>query len=298
MRIGYPCINLTLDCSSARAFRLRSFSEARFVETVDANLSCLLRIFRFNRQHDLLFFRITSDLIPFASHPVCTLEWQQRFRRRLEEVGRYIEDSNMRVSMHPDQFTLINSVRHDVFERSERELRYHAEVLDLMGVGMSAKIQIHVGGVYGDKHKSIARFIHRYSELGPRIRRRLVIENDDRSFALADCLRIHDKTGVPVVFDSLHHDLNNCDEPLNEALASAARTWDPKDGLPMVDYSTQAAGARRGKHAESIDPEHFAAFLAKTKEQDFDLMLEIKDKDKSALAALQIADMSGCSLVT
>jgi len=201
MRIGYPCINRTLECRGNRTFRLKSYSEERLIETVAGNLDCLLCILEFNVEHGLLFFRITSDLVPFASHPVCRVDWGEHFRRELGRIGRFINKHKIRISMHPDQFTLINSLKDEIFERSRRELLYHARVLDRLGLNRTAKIQIHVGGVYGDKPAAIRRFIARYQTLEEEIRRRLVIENDDISYTLADCLEISAATGIPVLFD-------------------------------------------------------------------------------------------------
>ncbi len=62
-----------------------------------------------------------------------------------------------------------------------------------------------------------------------------------------------------------------------------------RDGIPMVDYSTQHPGRRAGAHAEGIDPVDFRSFLDASRPFDFDIMLEIKDKEKSALTALSIA---------
>lgn len=288
MKIGYPCINRTIECKGNRTFRLKSYSEERLVETVTNNLECLESILRFNSDHGLLFFRITSDLIPFASHPICTFHWQETFRNQFRSIGRYIEDHNIRISMHPDQFTLINSQREDVFLRSLRELVYHADVLELMGLDMTAKIQIHVGGVYGEKKRSMDRFIERYESLDRRIAQRLVIENDHRSYTLSDCLEIHHQTGIPVLFDSLHHALNNHDESIEESVRNASKTWKRHDGLPMTDYSLQEPGARPGTHAKSIDLNNFADYLEETGFTDIDIMLEIKDKETSALRALPI----------
>lgn len=288
MKIGYPCINRSLDCRGNRTFRLKSYSQEKLIETVGENLSCLHTMLMYNVEHDLLFFRITSDLVPFASHPVCDVDWQQYFRHMFEKIGDYIKDHNIRISMHPDQFTLINSLREDVFERSCRELEYHCQVLDLMQLDLDAKVQIHVGGVYGDKPASIQRFIERYQQLDPLIRRRLIIENDDRQYALQDCLSISGEVSIPVLFDVFHHRLLNQNESLNEAIKAAGQTWSKKDGILMVDYSSQQPEKRLGSHAESIDTDDFAMFLQQTRELDFDIMLEIKDKEKSALKAVQI----------
>jgi UV DNA damage endonuclease len=190
--------------------------------------------------------------------------------------------------MHPDQFTLINSREEDIFRRSEQELRYHAQVLDLMQLDATAKIQIHVGGVYGDKDSSIQRFIERYRLLDGCIKKRLIIENDERSYTLVDCMRIHKEIGIPVLFDVLHHQANNDGLSLTDAFRLFPKTWRKHDGLPMVDYSSQERGGRLGKHAVHINVKNFSSFLRAIKGYDVDIMLEIKDKEKSCLQALAI----------
>ncbi len=288
MKIGYPCINLSLPCRSSRTFRLASYSEERMRSTVKNNLDCLMETLKFNKENNLLFFRITSDLIPFASHPVCTFPWQKEFRENLREIGRFIKKHKIRVSMHPDQFTLINSPDKDIFYRSVTELSYHAEVLDLLGTDMTSKIQIHVGGSYGNKRESMTRFIERYMTLPVKIQRRLVIENDERIYNVKDCISVHKKTGMPVVFDTLHHRCNSGGESMNKAFLRAYSTWKGKDGLPIVDYSSQDRTKRTGSHSASINLGDFGLFIAKTKGFDFDIMCEIKDKEKSALKARDI----------
>jgi len=285
MKVGYPCLNRTIGCTPGRTFRLASYSAGRLAEAVNWNLDCLERILEFNRDNGLLFFRVTSDLIPFASHPVCVFPWPQKFARRFDVLGRLIRHSGMRISMHPDQFTLINSPDEGIFRRSIAELAYHARVLDLLGLDRTARIQIHAGGAYGDKPGSLDRFCLRFERLDEPVRRRLVVENDDRLYGIADCLEISRRTRVPVLFDSFHHRLNNRGESAAEALRLAAATWKRSDGPPMVDYSSQKRSERRGSHAESIDLAHFARFIATTGDMDFDIMLEIKDKEKSALRA-------------
>jgi UV DNA damage endonuclease len=130
------------------------------METVAGNLSCLIRILKFNLRHNILFFRISSDLVPFASHPICKFNWQEVFKDKLRQIGNFVKSYGMRVSMHPDQFILINSPHLRILRRSIKELKYHCQVLDLMGHGPSAKIQIHVGGIYGDKEKILKAYCY------------------------------------------------------------------------------------------------------------------------------------------
>jgi UV DNA damage endonuclease len=289
MRIGYPCINRTIGCSPSRTFRLASYSDNRLRDIVQTNLSCLEKIIRFNAEHHLLFLRITSDLVPFASHPVCTFPWEEHFSGEFDRLGAYIRNLGFRISMHPDQFVLLNAPDEGVLSRSIDELSYHAQVLDLMGLDHSAKIQIHVGGVYGDKIKGMDRFARQVDQLDPTIKNRLVIENDERSYTIPDCLAIHEQTGIPVIMDSFHHALLNDGKEFADLLDPVRRTWKMADGIPMVDYSSQEPGKRSGAHTEHIVPADFRQFLTITQPADFDVMLEIKDKERSALEALYIA---------
>lgn len=247
-----------------------------------------MEILEFNLKHGLLFFRISSDLIPFASHPVCTFPWQSEFKTAFKKIGVFIKKHKMRVSKHPDQFTLINSPDINIFKRSVAELMYHADVLDLLETELSAKIQIHVGGAYGKKEESMKRFIKRFRMLPARIKRRLVIENDERIYSVQNCVSLHGETGIPVVFDTLHHHCNNDDEGMLYAFKNAYHTWKRNDGLPIVDYSTQDSSRKKGAHSNSIQTADFSSFVRQTKGFDFDIMCEIKDKEKSALKASQI----------
>jgi UV DNA damage endonuclease len=291
MRIGYPCINNSIGCKADSRFRLASYSEKRIQDVVKNNLRCLQNILQYNLKHDLLFFRISSDLVPFASHPICKFNWMNVFRGEFESIGNFIKYNKMRISMHPGQYVLLNALDENIRSRSIAELTYHCNLLDSLGLDKSAKIQIHVGGAYGDKIQALTRFVNACRSLESPIRSRLVIENDERLFSLKDCLDIHARTGIPVVFDTLHHRLLNNGESLPEAIHKASCTWDKKhDGILMVDYSDQEEGERLGAHSYDINLESFRHFLQCIKEFDFDLMLEIKDKEKSALQAKSIID--------
>jgi len=295
MKIGYPCINQTLDCSSSRTFRLASYSEERLLETVEQNLNCLQRILEYNVQHDLLFFRLSSDLVPFASHEINKYNWQEHFKMTFRELGSYIRSNNMRISMHPDQFVVLNSPNAQTVKNSIAELVYQGSILDLMELDTTAKLQIHGGGAYGDKPAAMQRFAEVYHTMLPdAVKARLCVENDDRTYTLQDCLQLHELTGVPIIFDNLHHECVNNGEPMREAVAMAAATWNiENDGILMMDYSAQSPGERKGKHVQHIQEQLFHDFLAETEGLNMDIMLEIKDKEASALKAVEVARALG-----
>lgn len=288
MKIGYACLNYSIGFQANKTFRLASYTDERFIETAANNLNALHRILEFNAEHDLMFFRISSEIFPFASHNVLKVDWQEHFNGQIDEIGALIRRHKMRISMHPDQFVLINSPRPEVVEASIKDLLWHSQLLDSLSLDDTAKVQIHVGGVYGNREDAMKTFITNYYKLPELIRRRLVIENDDKCFPLADCLKIHEAVGIPIIFDNFHHECLHHGETLVDAIVTAQRTWGQRDGLMMVDFSHQQLGAVKGKHADTIDLAVFEKFLKATTALDFDIMLEIKDKEKSALKAMDV----------
>lgn len=290
MKIGYPCVNETLECSAATTFRLASYSPERLVPTVATNLACLQQILEWNVAHGLFFFRMGSGIVPFGSHEVNTFPWQTHFANEFRALGEYIKQHNLRISFHPDQFVVLNSPDPAIVQRSVAELVYQGSMLDLMGLDSTAKLQIHAGGAYGDKGAALARWTETFDTLLPdAVKVRLVVENDDRLYSLRECLSLHDITGVPILFDNFHHECLNHGEPMREALRLAAATWHPtRDGVLMMDYSSQAPDERRGKHTDTLVPELFRGFLADLDGLEVDMMFEIKDKEASAVRALGI----------
>jgi UV DNA damage endonuclease len=288
MKIGYPCINRSIGCSSNKKFRLANFTREKFNETVRNNLNCLDKIVDYNVENNMLFLRISSETIPFASHEVCTLDWKKIFKNELNNIGIKLKENKFRVSMHPGQFTLLNSPNEKIVEKSLAELEYHADFLNAMGLDNTAKIQIHVGGVYGDKDSAIKRFINTFGIASNKIKSRLAIENDDYHYSVKDCLRINKETNIPIILDNLHLECLNDGESLIEAYNIIKGTWSKEDGIPMLDYSSQQKDARIGKHTEHLDSNHFKEFIDIMQNQEFDLMFEIKDKEKSVLEAQRL----------
>ena len=283
MRIGYACINTSIDCTSNATFRLKSYSEKLLREKIKSNLECLKKILAWNISHNIKFFRIGSSLIPFASHQINKLIWEKEFEKEFKEISNIISKNKIRITMHPDQFVVLNSPNEKTLKQSINEIEYHSRDLEQLKTDEKAKILIHVGGVYGDKPKSIKRFIENYNKLPKKIKKHLVIENDDKSYSVKDCLEINKKTSVPIVFDIFHHQCLNNGESLNQAFSQIKKTWMKKDGCPILHYSEQKTNARKGSHSETISAKKFKETIEKIKSKDFDIMLEVKDKEKSTL---------------
>jgi UV DNA damage endonuclease len=284
IRIGYACINTKLDPSN-RTCRLKNATPEKILELAAANVEALQPILDWNAAHGIELFRITSDLIPFGSHPINTVPWWRILKSQFARLGDFIARKGLRVSMHPGQFTILNSPRREVVANSVKELEYHTAVLDALGVDSSHKIVIHLGGVYGDKAESLSRFVENCKRLNSRIRARLVIENDERCYTVEDVLGASRAIGVPVVFDVFHHVWNPALEalPVRLIIGLAAKTWRKRDGRVKIHYSDQWPGGPAGAHSKSINVGKFLRFYETIHDLDLDIMLEVKDKEQSVL---------------
>jgi UV DNA damage endonuclease len=285
IRIGYCCIN-TLLPSPNRTCRLRNATPDSILDLARQNLAALGRILQWNLDHGILLFRISSETIPFGSHPINPQSWQGILQPELSAIGEFVKSNRMRVSMHPGQYTVLNSIREEVVSASLAELDYHAQFLEAIGQDFSSKIILHLGGTYGDKALSLQRFIANFRKLPERVQKRLVVENDEKNYTLSDALDVNDEIGVPVVFDVFHHSWNSSfpGESLTNLIHKAAATWKVQDGPPKVHYSNQWVGKPPGSHSKSIDLQAFAHFYTQVMDQRLDIMLEVKDKEQSVLA--------------
>lgn len=289
MNIGYVSQTFGLPNEKFKIVRLKNATDEKLLELIEHNLNNLMKIMEYNIENHVHMFRIISDVIPFGSHEVNTLKWWDLFSDQLEEIGNKAKEHAIRLSMHPGQYTVLNSPDPDVVERSVIDLTYHTRFLDAMKLDSSHKIILHVGGVYGDKESAMARFIENYQKLDTSIQKRLIIENDDRQYTVADVLFIAKETGAPVVFDNLHHECHP--DPAKsemEWLMEVRKTWKSEDGRQKIHYAQQDADKRLGAHSQTIDLEQFNDFYQRIPTQEIDIMLEVKDKNLSAFKALNL----------
>lgn len=289
VRLGYACIPLDGGGQSGRTCRLAGATPDRLRELIAGNLDGLAATLRYNRGLDVRLFRITGQLIPFASHPVNTLRWWEEFAAPLAAIGAYARAEGMRLSFHPGQYTALSSPRPEVVAAAGRDLTAAARVLEAMGLGQAHKIVVHGGGTYGDPPAAMARFAAVYRALPDRVARHVVLENDERAYAAAAVLAVHERCGVPIVFDALHDAVNpgpaaGSGAPGRAArLAACLRTWREADGRPKTHFSSQDERKQRGAHAEYVDAASFSAFAADTGAVAVDCMLEAKAKERALL---------------
>lgn len=288
MAIGYACLTIGVPGTSISSCTLKNATQDNIHSLILKNLAALEVMLDYNIRHGIQLFRISSDLIPFGSHPINQVTWWNDYRAYFEVLGDKIKKSGLRVSMHPGQYTVINSNDPGVVERSVQELVYHARFLDTLGVDRTNKLVLHIGGVYGDKITATNNFIREYARLPEEVKRRLVIENDERCYNINEVLEISKACGAPVVFDNLHHRINPPTEKLldYEWIRRCSNTWKPEDGRQKIHYSQQKDQAPPGSHSDTIFLQPFTEFYQPLSEVAPDIMLEVKDKNLSAIKCI------------
>lgn len=264
-------------------------------------------------------YRMASDLAPYVTHPeLPQFHGQiQECADELAAVGEVARQSGLRLSFHPSAYTVLNAADEDIAAKSASELTALAQMLDGMQLGPEAVVVTHVGGLYDDRAASLERFVRRFHNLPEPTQRRLALENDDRAYNIGDTYAVHERTGIRLVLDQLHHLCNPAPGvTLRQALDMAFGTW-PADQTPKIHFSTpQTAmvlsdqrdelGRKRRllrqprlcQHADLIDPFAFLDLLRTVEGcRDFDVMLECKAKDLALLRLRRHLDQLAPHLV-
>ena len=230
------------------------------------HLKCSLehvdQILDYLHAHQLDMYRLSSDLAPYATHPDLPQFHNQvaESDAELRTFGAKAREYDIRLSFHPSQYVLLNSPDPKLTEKSIWDLSSQAEMLDRMECGPEAVMVTHVGGVYGDHEASRARWIEGWEQCPEHVRRRLVLENDDIRFSAADALWIHERTGVPLIFDYQHFWCLNPERlDIHDTLERFLKSW-PDGVRPKIHFSSPRTELREVKQA--ITPKQRAAAKA------------------------------------
>ncbi|TAQ90560.1 hypothetical protein B7494_g1137 [Chlorociboria aeruginascens] len=336
-RLGYACLNTYLRSSnppvfSSRTCRIASILEhrhplkdptqpehstknrpdksqpascergQRYVEELGlANARDIPKMLRWNDKYGIKFFRLSSEMFPFASHAEYGYKLALFASEALAEVGKVATELGHRLSTHPGQFTQLGSPREEVISGSIRDLEFHNEMLSLLKLppqeDRDAVMILHMGGTFGDKAATIDRFRQNYSGLSPSIKQRLVLENDDVSWSVHDLLPICEELNIPLCLDFHHHNIIFDSTQLREGTLDIAAlyprikaTWDRKNIRQKMHYSEPTPGAITGRQRRKHNPR--PATLPPCP-NDMDLMIEAKDKEQAVFELMRIFKLPG-----
>ncbi|RYG73464.1 UV DNA damage repair endonuclease UvsE [Lentibacillus lipolyticus] len=292
VRLGYVAMSVHLqNASPSKTMTYSNFSRmedreaaVHKLETIaQTNLANCLRLLKHNLAHDITFFRLSSKLVPLATHPeLSDWDYMQAIAEPLDDLKQFLKEHPMRVDFHPDHFVLLNSPKKEVLQNSIRTLRMHHHLLEGMGIDPVSRCVLHVGGGYGDKEKALEQFIHNWAFVPRDLQRMIILENDDKTFTPADTLYLCEKLELPMVFD-YHHYLANHEKLENwrEMWDRMAATWE-RTQLPVKMHISSPQSAEKYRaHADYVDSEMFMDFLQEINGSvpQIDCMIEAKQKD-------------------
>lgn len=247
---GYCCINTTLQKSDKittnRSMIKRTF-EAKGItyasELALQNVKDLVKIINWNNRNGVKLFRISSDMFPWMSeYNLSDLPDYDKIKNILKGAGKIAMDNGQRLTFHPGPFDVLASLNEKVVQKCIIDLNKHGEIMDLLGLPRdhSAPINIHVNTTQGGKEAAMQRFVDNFHLLDVSVRKRLVVENDDKEsqYTTEDLyVGVYNKVGVPITFDYHHHWCHPGELTQEEALKLASTTW-PKGITQLVHYSS------------------------------------------------------------
>jgi UV DNA damage endonuclease len=292
MNLGYACINMTMGkkITTNRTMVKRTFNEKGLdyvSELALLNAKDIIKILEWNKQNKINFFRLSSALIPWGDNiDITQLKDYKEIKSELKKAGDFAKHHNIRITSHPGPFNVLVSPSESVVEKTIADLELHGKVFDMMGLSLTPynKINIHCNGVYGDKKSAMDRFIKNFQRLSKSVQKRLTIENDDKSsmYSVKDLMYIHEKIGIPIVFDYHHHTFCTGDLSEEQALKLAATTW-PEGIVPVVHYSESKALHENNSKEKPQAHSLYINSLPNTYELDVDIMVEAKAKELAIL---------------
>ncbi|BCB05968.1 UV DNA damage repair endonuclease UvsE [Bacillus sp. KH172YL63] len=297
VRLGFVANSLSLwDASPAKTMTFKRYTECpknerleRLKEVTRLNLAHTKRILYLCAAHEIKLYRLSSSLVPLATHPEAAWDFHTPFQKEWKEIGDLIKQFGIRASFHPNQFTLFTSPKQHVTDNAVKDMVYHYHMLEYMGIEKEGVINIHIGGSYGDKEATLVRFHENIKSLPPDIKEIMTLENDDKTYTVEETLEACQKEDIPMVLDIHHHEANPDEKPLEDQLEDIFATWDRRDLVPKIHISSPKSDKAFRSHADLVDPGFVEPFFKTLKAtgQDADFMIEAKHKD---LAMLKLID--------
>ncbi len=286
VRLGYVALSKALDDVTTSStitytnYINKNYNTSKLLEITKNNLDSLYEIIKYNVKNNFHFYRLTSKLVPLATHDKVDFDYITPLLDEYKKIGKLINDNNIRVDTHPDQYAVLNSMDSKIVKNTVEILEYHYKIMDAIGI-KDKIIILHVGSSACGKKASITRFISNFNKLPDHIKKCIAVENDDKVYNIKDVLELCHKINVPMVLDYHHFICNNEKEDINDYLKEIIDTWDGK--LPKMHFSSPKSKLKKEfrSHSDYINKECFIKFIniLKKQDKDIDIMLEAKAKD-------------------
>ncbi|MGE5423707.1 MAG: UV DNA damage repair endonuclease UvsE [Ignavibacteriales bacterium] len=295
VNFGYVAMSVVLeDASPSRTVTVKNYSQmadkspivamSKVRKTTKDNLVSTFRILKHNQGNGVQLYRFSSKMIPLATHPLlANWDYLQEFVGLFQEMGEYILANRMRVSFHPDHYTIINSPREELFKSALNDLTHQYLILKAMGVQQTAKMVIHIGGGYNNKEEAIKRFKKNWSLLPPELQKTIILENDDKTYSAEEVLDLCESIKTAMVLDIHHYACNKAGQNLNDLLPRIISTWKDSNRPPKLHISSPKSPGDMRSHHDYVNPDDLYPVLMILKEfnNEIDIMVEAKRKDEA-----------------
>lgn len=285
VRLGYVAISKALDITTSSTITYtnyvnKGYDTKKLLEITKNNINALKEIMTYNVKNNIHFYRLTSKLVPLATHDKVSFNYITPFLNEYKEIGKIINDNNIRVDTHPDQYAVLNSMDKKIVKNTFEILEYHYKILNALNIN-NPIIILHVGSMAGGKKASITRFINNFNKLPDHIKKCIAVENDDKTYNIKDVLYLCKKINVPMVLDYHHYVCNNDGEKIENYINDILNTW--KNNNAKFHFSSPKSMLKKEfrSHHDYVNPNDFIKFieLLKPYNKDVDIMLEAKAKD-------------------
>lgn len=286
VRLGYVALSKALDDVTTSStitytnYINKNYNAYKLLEITKDNLEALNEIIKYNIKNNFHFYRLTSKLVPLATHNKVSFDYIAPLKDEYKKISKLINDNNIRVDTHPDQYAVLNSMDSKIVKNTVEILEYHYKIMDALGI-KDKLIILHVGSSACGKKASVTRFINNFNKLSDYIKKCIAVENDDKIYNIKDVLELCHKIKVPMVLDYHHFICNNEGENLKDYLNDIIETWNGR--LAKMHFSSPKSKLKKEfrSHNDYINSDDFISFinLIKMQDKDIDIMLEAKAKD-------------------
>ena len=286
VKLGYVSLSKALEDITPSStitytnFEKESYPVEKLLNITENNLKALKEIILYNIKNNIHFYRLTSKLVPLATHDKVNFNYITPFKNYYQDIGKMVNDNKIRIDTHPDQYTVLNSTDERIVKNTIEILKYHYNVLKALNI-KNPIIIIHIGSSVFGKEASIKRFIKNFNKLPKYIRKSIAVENDDKVYNIKDVLEISKKLSIPMVLDYHHYICNNDGEKIEDYIENIVNTWNVLP--PKFHFSSPKSKQKKEfrSHHDYINSNDFINFLKILKpiDKNIDIMIEAKAKD-------------------
>ncbi len=310
IQLGLCCLNTNLrerkpPVFASRKMIIKSIQEKGIdllKEKIIQNLKDVLTMMDWNEENGIKVFRLSSEMFPHKSNPKVQDYSFDFAKSYLREIGIKSKKYNQRLTFHPGQYNVVGSPNEIAFSHTISDLKYHADVLDLMNLDKNSVMVVHGGGMYGDKQATKDRWCENFMKLPENVRARLVLENCEKCFSIEDCLYVSNKINIPIVFDT-HHYYCYCKmhpyeyfQPPEYYIPLILKTWKKRGIKPKFHVSEQGSG-RIGHHSDFVEKlPNYLLEIPKKYKVNIDIMIEAKMKEQAIIKLYQKYPFLNCQI--